>query len=554
MLKRTLLCGALLFALPWAMADHERPIEVNELAKIGENETFFLYKTIPNDSLWNITERHLVDLKLWTKLRDLNSSVLEDADHIETGTILKIPHRWLKKHDAEAKLTALKGEVELHFPDGESERITPEDLESGTLSLPPETRLTTQKGGLATVEFSDGSQLLLQSESELLLEELHRYGDGSLTEMMLNLERGRIENSIPVSIISNTNYEVTTMRGTTAVRGTQFRVSGDEGRAITEVLEGAVNAVSKDHQKALDLSAGKGIIMSENEADFAPITLLPPPELHDIPALIEEEKLAIELPEKEEISGYSALVVPFGGDIKAPISSAVSSEPLIVSDRLPDGRYHLIVSAIDQKGVTGEPARADFILNARPYRPAPVMPQLEEKVLAKALLFEWEPKDEAYNHGYFFQIADEPQFKMPLISEPQLSEARYTTKQPLPAGEYYWRVAALDEEKKRGPFSEPQSFRVLLEKPALNDSYIHVSDITLEWQPLEEGTQYRVQLAESPAFEEPLIDETLEEATLKVERIIPKTYYFRVQTIARDGYIDQWSEPTKVNVPDRYRQ
>ncbi len=546
MFRKHLLAMGLLLLSP--LFSLSAPLEAE-----GEEPTYnyFLYKPTPNDSLWSITERHLTDMRYWPELQKINQ--LDNPNHLTPDTVIKIPRDWFRVRDASAALVAVRGEVEITHPDGTQQIVEGSQLADEPLLLVESSEVATAENSMATLEFADGSQLLLQSESRLKIEGLATLGDGSINEMELYLDKGRIENEIPKSIITNTNYNVITNRGTSSVRGTSFRVNvDDEEQAIFEVLDGGVNVASHVHDgAALDLDAGKAALVKDADTPLAPIPLLDPPHFTTLPTLIEDIPIKIEVEEREGVYGYHTLIVPFGGNIKEPISSQVSQGATILGDAIEDGHYHLLISGIDAQGITGQPAQYDFILNARPYRPQLTFPQKDGLVLASDLHFEWNDQDKGMSRGYYLQISKEPEFKTPFISEPLLAKEHYLAPELFRAGLYYWRVAALDEEQQRGPFSETQAFRVLLAEPKLTDSYVERSDISLTWEALEEGTQYRVQVAKDKLFEEPLLDETVGEATLAVPGLLPDTYYFRVQTIAPDGYIDEWGAATEVIVPKR---
>lgn len=516
------------------------------MAQADESEEYFLYKTVEGDSLWNITERHLTDIKHWVQLEKLNS--LPNSDYIELGTIIRIPKGWLKKREASATLTAIKGEVELKRDNQEIE-LDRKTMASDRVVLLPGTTIITHDQGLATIEFNDGSQLLLQSNSELELRQFDALGDGSLSDIEIKLHKGRVESSIPSSPISNTNYRVSTDVSVSSVRGTTFRVSvGAEDAAITEVLEGKVQADRNTDSQTILLKRGEAVVLDATTTEIKAVELLPPP-VFEMETIVETSPFSITLPENPKATGYHLSIVPFGENPKQPIFSQSVSGNVVESSQIDDGRYHLFVSAIDELGVMGIPAQHDIIVNARPYAPVLGAPTNEQKQLLRELIFKWDAKDEALTSGYYLQISEDESFRLPIVNEPILPGVDYTLKEGLRAGVYYWRVAALDQFEQRGPFTEPQSFRVLLEKPALSAMDVVVSDIRLTWPALEEGSQYRIQVSTDANFNHIFFDETTIAAEMPMSDMKPGDYFFRVQTIASDGFVDEWSEGNPFNVP-----
>lgn len=517
--------------------------EIEEHKQVSD---IFLYKTIPGDSLWNISQRHLHNISLWTELKKINQ--LPNDDYIEPGTLIKVPRQWLKVNQSAATLVHAVGEVKI-INNHEQILILDQDFTNkDNLILTAGDTVITGEGGLATILFKDGSRLLVQSDSKLILNDLIALGDGSLSDIKLQLEKGRLENRVYSSPISNTNYEVKTATATTSVRGTIFRMGLENDNSVTEVVKGKVVAKSQEGAKNVaELLEGQAIII-EKDGETKHVEMLAAPEFNNFPQLIESVPIRIEVTPVENIVGYSTKIIPVGTDEHEAVSSVRSEGNVLLGDDLSDGRYTLITSAIDQYGVTGQPATYEFILNARPFAAELIAPTQEEKILLKNLEFHWQKvNDEASK--YYLQVSKDDIFRDIVIDADNLTESTYKPENLL-SGIYFWRVASIDDNGKRGPFSPEQSFRVLLEDPYLEKSKIKRVDIELEWAPLEEGTQYKIQISNSTDFAQVLVEQQLAENHYYVEDLSPGTYYFRVQSTAKDGYISEWGLPHKFDVLD----
>ncbi len=70
-------------------------------------------------------------------------------------------------------------------------------------------------------------------------------------------------------------------------------------------------------------------------------------------------------------------------------------------------------------------------------------------------------------HAYTLQVATEPRFTH-LVAEKVLTEPSYVWHSEV-AGYYYWRVAAIDAEGDRGPFSEFMTFDIKAERNVIGD-------------------------------------------------------------------------------------
>lgn len=531
---QAMLAVALLFSVASAQVDQTQA-----------DEDIFLYKTIPGDSLWNIAQRHLHNIKLWTELKKINH--LPNDDYIEPGTLIKVPRKWLKVNQSTATLVNAIGGVKIINGEKQTLEFGKDFTEKDSLILSTGDTILTSDDGLATILFKDGSRLLLQSNSELILNDLIALGDGSLSDIKLQLDKGRLENRVYSSPISNTNYEVKTATATTSVRGTVFRMGLEDEDSVTEVVSGKVAAKAQEGESAAELLAGQAIIISK-DGDAKQVEMLPPPVFANFPQLIEAVPVKIDVEAIDGVIGYATKIIPVGSDEQDAVSSMRSEGNVLLGNDLPDGRYQMMVSAIDQNGVTGQPATYEFILNARPFAAVLATPAQDEKVLLRNLTFNWDKAtDEAKT--FYLQVARDDKFRDIVIDADNLTEPTYKPEDLL-SGIYFWRVASIDAEGMRGPFSATKDFRILLEDPNLEKANIKTVDVQLEWAPLEAGTQYLIQISDSTKFEKIILEHSLTENTVFVENLAPGTYFFRIQSTAGDNYVSEWGLPHQFEVLD----
>lgn len=525
---------ALLFSVASAQVDQTQA-----------DDDIFLYKTIPGDSLWNIAQRHLHNIKLWTELKKINH--LPNDDYIEPGTLIKVPRKWLKINKSTATLVNAIGGVKIINGDKQTLEFGKDFTDKDSLILSTGDTILTGDDGLATILFKDGSRLLLQSNSELVLNDLIALGDGSLSDIKLQLDKGRLENRVYSSPISNTNYEVKTATATTSVRGTVFRMGLEDEDSVTEVVSGKVAAKAQEGESAAELLAGQAIIISK-DGDAKQVEMLPPPVFANFPQLIEAVPIKIDVESMDGVVGYATKIIPVGSDEQDAVSSMRSEGNVLLGNDLPDGRYQMMVSAIDQNGVTGQPATYEFILNARPFAAVLTIPAQDEKILLRNLTFNWDKAtDEAKT--FYLQVARDDKFRDIVIDADNLAEPTYKPEDLL-SGIYFWRVASIDAEGMRGPFSATKDFRILLEDPNLEKANVKTVDVQLEWAPLEAGTKYLIQISDSTKFEKIILEHSLTENTVFVENLAPGTYFFRIQSTAGDNYVSEWGLPHQFEVLD----
>ena len=125
----------------------------------------WLYTVRPGDNLWNITADYLTRMDYWPRLQALNQ--VADPEHLPPGMKLRIPAAWLKHLPASAQVTNVQGQVRATIA-ATHQTI----LVSSGLFLQSGDEIRTGPDGNVTLEFRDGSRLLLQANSELRLDAL----------------------------------------------------------------------------------------------------------------------------------------------------------------------------------------------------------------------------------------------------------------------------------------------------------------------------------------------------------------------------------------------
>lgn len=115
-------------------------------------------------------------------------------------------------------------------------------------------------------------------------------------------------------------------------------------------------------------------------------------------------------------------------------------------------------------------------------------------------------------------------------------------------GNYTLRTFGLDEEGLEGTPSDAIQLTIrvnpvppMIASPASGDS-LRSSTVDLVWLKVRDAAKYHVQLAEDENFTTVLSEEpALEETRFRAASLHPGTYYFRVRSIADDGYAGKWS-------------
>ncbi len=181
------------------------------------------------DNPWNLTERYLAGIKYWPRIQTLNR--INDPQHIPPGTRLRIPVEWLRRVDAIAKVAAVHGQAEVRGKRATRALTAGMQLRSGDV-------VQTGREANVTLEFADGSRVLVHAEAELHLDALGSFENTDYYDTQVRLTQGRMENLVAPLGKGPGRFEISTPAAVTAVRGTRYRVNAGADATRSEVLEG----------------------------------------------------------------------------------------------------------------------------------------------------------------------------------------------------------------------------------------------------------------------------------------------------------------------------
>ncbi|MCB1777519.1 MAG: FecR domain-containing protein [Candidatus Competibacteraceae bacterium] len=497
----------------------------------------WIYTVRPGDNLWNIAADYLTRLDYWSRLQVLNQ--VADPLHLPPGMKLRIPVAWLKAQPTAARVINVQGEAEAKVA------FTGQTIGIATgLLLHGGDEIRTGPNSNVVVEFGDGSRLLVQANSLLVMDTLSVYGDTRMVDTHLRLQQGRVENQVTPQRSPNTRYEIFTPAAVSAVRGTRYRLSmnADQATARTEVLEGAVEF--RGARQSRTVKNGFGALAETGKPPTAPVPLLAPPTVADLPAIVTRSPIQLSVPALKGATAYRVQIAP-DEQFTTLLFDAVSTAPAIRGPDLPDGDYVLRIRGIDAKGLEGRDADHRFRLHARPEPPFLIQPADQSAVLAPALVFKWTESQNAA--AYHFQLAEDERFTKLVSNVPNHTESRLTLDQTLAPGRYFWRLATHDTDGRTGPFSDPQFFR-LQATPKLQAPEVTDGAMTFRWAAGLPGQQYQFQLAKDPQFETILVDQQVAEPQLTISRPESGFHYLRIRTIDTDGYVGPYSPAQRIDI------
>jgi len=108
--------------------------------------------------------------------------------------------------------------------------------------------LMTDKTGLASLHFFDGSTLSMESETKISLDNFNYFSNDKSLKVKISLQAGRVWSRIKALVTPESYWEVETTNAVAAVRGTSFGVSYISGQTTIIGSVHLININAKDPQ------------------------------------------------------------------------------------------------------------------------------------------------------------------------------------------------------------------------------------------------------------------------------------------------------------------
>ncbi len=499
----------------------------------------WLYTVENGDNLWSLSKEHLKSMRYWKKLVVLNN--IKDPYNLQPGTTLHIPVEWLKSGSSVATVAELTGEATI--VGHKSGQMIPAQK---NMLLWDNDIIKTSSDSNATLQFTDGSRILIQAESELKVEKLVGYGSTGMADTKVRLKTGRTHNKVIPRTEQGSRFEISTPSAIAAVRGTEYRISaGENGESRTEVLTGAVGVDSSGSSQMVP--EGFGTVSYRDRKPLDPVRLLPPPDLSGAPESIYRVPFSLKPLPLEGARQFRLQIARDDTFSTLLFDSTFPNNNVWVPD-LPDNEYFLRVSGIDNNGLEGLYTIHAFSIKARPFPPLLIQPPPEAVIDRPKVTFRWsKPQDASH---YRFQLAANDQFEQPLIiDENHLGKTNFTPDHEIKPGAYYWRVSSVASEGKVGPFSDPQEFRQTPVQPDMSAAEMDMGEMVFRWQQAEAGQTYRLQISRDANFSELLVDEELTDSFYSLKQFDYGSYFIRIAVTDADGYTGPFGPYQTVEIP-----
>lgn len=499
----------------------------------------WIYSVSAGENLWVLADRYLKNVSFTERLKTYNQ--ISDPYNIPPGTKIKVPVKWLKTSPFFVRVFDMHGQAWVIEADG-GRRLP---LSAGSLLVEGD-KIETLDDSNVRLQFIDGSFLLLQEKSYLHLDRIGIFGDSGMVDNRLMLEKGRLETQVEPSTGPANRFEIKTPSATTSVRGTDYRVNQDEENAVSraEVLGGKIEVTGAGVSRFV--KANQGLLIRGSEPPELPVDLLPAPNVDALPRVLEQVPIQLGIPEVAGSSGYR-VQISLREDFRSLMLDNTFAGNLFKGPDLPDGNYFFRIRAIDASGLEGLNAATRIELNARPEPPLLLEPKPASGVTEERAVFVWsKPVDIEQFH---FQLAKDSKFRELVTDNSEVDESQFVSPDELPLGDYYWRVAAVDENEGLGPFSDAQHFRRVVPAPALEEPEISDEHLQIRWRAGLPGQRYQFQLADESSFSAPLVDKTVDEPNIELDKPDSGTYYMRIRTIDADGFENPFGTTQTLEVP-----
>ena len=481
------------------------------------------YRVRPGDTVWDLAGKYVRNDVPWQRLQSYNR--IADPYHLPPGSLMRFPVAWLKQQPAKARVIGVHGGATVVDASGRRSNVT-EGMRLGIGAT-----LHTSADASLTLQFADGSRLLLEANSELKLDKLSAYGATGMADTRLRLPKGRASNEVQPLHGPDSHYIIQTPDIMSSVRGTRFRVSSDSGKSQVEVTEGHVKVAGAGNQ--VMLNPDQGTISGPSGAPGAPLVLLPQPS----PVVLDAAKrpMLLRWPAVPGAQRYRVQVGATRAFLYLLHDRVVADTQDALGD-LPDGDYGIRVRAIDAQGIEGRDATIEAQIALIP--PFTIEPVAGAQVDVDRPRFRWTSMGSGMR--YRFQLAGTSGFAHPIVDIPELADTELRSPQALPPGDYAWRIASVDSEGRNSPYTDETRFTVL--PPAAGPSLTRDAEATrgkelqVGWPAGTRGQQYRFQLSRDADFSRLEVDRETDQNRIALPGLGAGTWHARVQLIDSDGY------------------
>ncbi|WP_223670220.1 FecR domain-containing protein [Kangiella shandongensis] len=496
----------------------------------------WLYTVRKGDTIWGLSHKYLKEPMRFKDIQQYNG--VEYDRQIPPGVTLKFPMEYLKFAPAEVEVKTINGTA--HY----IRRGVKKPLALNVKLVLDDILLTAPDSSVALL-FADGSELLLGENSELIFDVQTKWGETGMVDSRMRLMKGSAEGRVKTLIGPGAHFEVQTPSAVATVRGTAFRVrldGADSNVVFNEVDEGTVGVQLHEDQKLV--KQGFGLKTSASSPALEPRALLPAPTF--VNAQSNYPGLPVTLT-WQPIDGAKHYLVELFKDAamtRLLDKSTVRQHQFTLSS-VELGEYSVRVRAVDAEGLQGLNNSIRFTVTPVPMSPVTKTPP-QQLLAGKAILMTWQPAEKALHYRWRLLESDAET----VIKEKETSETSVRLVEGLAAGEYFWQVAA-GNDNGFGRYSKPTRIRSVLPSPPVIEPVEKELEsdqsLLLQWSEVPLAKQYHWQVSSSANFDS-VVAEGHSLTTRAVLNSLPqRELYIRVAAVG--PYNDErYSESLRLEV------
>jgi hypothetical protein len=426
-----------------------------------QSAAYTTYITRAGDSLYDFASRYLRHPGDWVPLARLNH--VSEPRRLQPGIALHVPVALLRRNRLTATVIATSGRAS-HA----ARSMSPQPLVVGTM-LAEGARVETGENGFATLEFADGTHLVIPPNSAIELDTLRQTALTGTTDRIIKLRNGQVDSEVTHATKKDDRFQIRAPSVVAGVRGTAFRVAydGDQGSTAVEVLDGAVGVDAaatgrtapapgaRLADSAQLVTAHHGSLTARDGAIGAPVALLDAPSLAHPRAVQDGPSVMFDVVPMQDARGYRVQIGRDAGLLDL-IGDVRATSPTIDAGPLDDGTYFVRITAIDASGLEGMPNIYAFD------RQGSALGASGGRIDgSRAYRFRWSPDRREPLTRFRFILATTPDLRMPLVDRPDIMTGEVVVDD-LPMGVYYWTVLAerFDNGHYQQKASPVRSFRL----------------------------------------------------------------------------------------------
>jgi len=498
----------------------------------------WVYMVVDGDSLWNISAKFLTNINYYTKLQKLNN--IQYPQKMRPGSLIRIPMEWIKQEPASAKISYLTGK-NLLFRENKLYPLT----STTTLTLGDEIRTGTN--GSTTIEFADGSIMVLFKQTTVIFNHLSAFGSTGMVDTRVSVISGKVETKAQKNKGPGSRLDISTPSAISSVRGTMYRVANTSQNISTvEVLEGNVAVVGQKSHNIINVAKQQGTRIKQGEEPSKPTALLVAPSLITSNELFEKTPV-IQWHSLNGAKQYNVKVSTHK-NFKSIIFDQSTTNTSITLPDLPNNAYFLRVTGFDAIGLEGIPAYKKITFNLFPIAPKLINTSNLSNDNNVPIL-KWEKSLESAER-YFIEIAKDEDFTQLEISK-AINENQFIIPESLLYGGHFWRVSSI-YNKEKGPASTPLYFNYKTEIAAPVCYATRVADnVSITWDLLNKDHSLLIEVAKDNKFIQSLNTYRVTSKIPNIEQAFKDEHFVRCKLFLNNSPIEsQWSETLHVDEID----